>query len=741
MGEWRYTFPERKEGYVRIFKYLLQHKAALLMVVAMFVLQAICDLALPAYTSDIVDVGIQQAGIEDAVPQELSADTYDALAAQLTGEDAAVFAASYTREGDRYVYTGAKGDARARLSDILTEPLIRLAGATPADEPAMRLQQAVEAIRAEYESLGFDITSMQVRYLLRVGLMMLLMVVLGCIFHIIMNWFATRTGATIARDLRRKLFTSVVGFSQTEIGSFSAASLITRGTNDIQQIQLTSMMMQRMLTYSVIIAIGGVICVARSNVSMSWIIALAVVCVAITMVTLVGITMPKFKIMQKLVDRVNLVSREALSGVSVIRAFNRQSYEEDRFAEASTDLMKTQLFTSRAMSFMGPILTLIMNGTAVLIVWVGARYVDLGTVQTGDLIAFITYSMMIVGAFLAFGIIAIILPRAEVAAQRVNEVIATASSVIDPEEPRDEAFREAAKQREGVEIAFDGVSFVYPEVEKAGGKDKDGEKRSSRHSEAHNESVETVAERLEDDGRSPGAERDAVLSDLNFTIRAGETCAIVGGTGSGKSTILKLILRFFDVTQGAIRVNGFDVREVSQATLRETLAFVPQQTYLFDGTVASNVAFGCEAENDERIEWALDVAQATGFVGEKEGGMEAEVAQGGTNFSGGQRQRLAIARALATDAKAFLFDDSFSALDYRTDAELRRRLTEDLAGRTVIIVAQRIATVMNADKIIVLDEGRVAGIGTHADLMESCAAYREIALSQLSEDELAKGVK
>ena len=720
---------------MRIFRYLLQHKAALLMVVVMFVLQAVCDLALPAYTSDIVDVGIQQAGIEDAVPQELSAATHDALAAQLSGEDADLFAAAYTREGDRYVLAALDKAARAQLSDALCEPLIRMYGGTPADEPGMRLQQAVEVIRAEYEAMGVDVTSRQVRYLLRVGLMMLLMVVLACIFHVIMNWFATRTGASIARDLRRKLFTAVVGFSQTEIGSFSAASLITRGTNDIQQIQLTSMMMQRMLTYSIIIAIGGVICVARSNVSMSWIIGLAVVCVAITMVTLVGITMPKFKIMQKLVDRVNLVSREALSGVSVIRAFNRQSFEEDRFAEASTDLMQTQLFTSRAMAFMGPVLTLIMNGTAVLIVWVGARYVDLGTVQTGDLIAFITYAMMIVGAFLAFGIIAIILPRAEVAAQRVNEVIATASSVVDPAEPQDEAFREAAKAGEGLEISFDNVSFVYPEAATAAAREP--EKRP----EKRNLAVKPLSERVDEDGQLQPSARDNVLQDLDFTIRAGETCAIVGGTGSGKTTLLKLILRFFDVTEGAVRVNGFDVRDVSQAALRETLAYVPQQTYLFDGTVASNVTFGYDGEDDTRVQWALDVAQAADFVGEKEGGVEAEVAQGGTNFSGGQRQRLAIARALATDAKAFLFDDSFSALDYKTDAELRRRLTEDLAGRTVIIVAQRIATVMNADKIIVLDEGRVAGIGTHADLMETCAAYREIALSQLSEEELAKGVQ
>ena len=730
---YRYTFTEQKGICVRIARYLFQHKFALLMVVAMFVLQAICDLALPAYTSDIVDVGIQQSGIPDAVPEELSPATHDALAAQLAGDDAALFDASYAFEGSRYVYRHLGKMARETLSDALVEPLIRISGGVPADEPGMRLQQAVSVIHAEYEALGVDITSKQVKYLLHMGLMMLLMVVLACIFHIIMNFFATRAGATIARDLRRKLFAAVVGYSQTEIGSFSAASLITRGTNDIQQIQMTSMMMQRMLTYSVIIAIGGIIRVAQSNVSMSWIIGLAVILVIITMVTLVSITMPKFKIMQKLVDKVNLVSREALSGVSVVRAFNRQSFEEDRFEKASTDLMRTQLFTARAMSFMGPILTLILNGVSVLIVWVGARYVDLGTVQTGDLIAFITYSMMIIGAFLAFGMIAIILPRAEVAAQRVNEVIATASSVVDPEHPEDEAFIAETAKQDGLEIIFDKVSFVYPEAASK------GEPEEKRHLRKRNDSALTVADRIE--GEEAPQTRDAVLSGLNFTIHAGETCAIVGGTGSGKSTLLKLILRFFDVTEGAIRVNGHDVRNLSQETLRQTLAFVPQQTYLFDGTIASNVSFGCNDDDGERVRWALDVAQAADFVAEKDGGVEAEVAQGGSNFSGGQRQRLAIARALATDAKAFLFDDSFSALDYRTDSELRRRLARDLAGRTVIIVAQRIATVMNADKIIVLDEGRMVGMGTHVELMETCGAYREIALSQLSEEELAKGVR
>ena len=706
------------------------------MVVLMFVLQAVCDLALPRYTSDIVDVGIQQYGIADAVPEELTSATHDALLEELTGTDAAAFAAAFALEDGRYVLADITKDERASLSSVLAVPLVRLSGQEPADEESLLQQQVSEVILAEYRAVGRDVTSHQVGYLIRTGLMMLLMVVLACIFHIIMNFFATRTGASIARDLRRKLFRSVVGYSQAEIGSFSAASLITRGTNDIQQIQMTSMMMQRMLTYSVIIAIGGIISVANTNVSMSWIIILAVICVLIVMLTLVAITMPKFKIMQKLIDRVNLVSRETLSGVSVIRAFNRQTYEEERFAAASTDLMKTQLFTARAMSLMSPVLTLIMNGVSVLIVWVGAHYVDLGTVQTGDIIAFITYAMMIIGAFLAFGVIAIILPRAEVAAQRVDEVIATAPSVADPEHPRDGEFLASVAEGEGLEIALRDVSFTYPDAHTGDASAAEDKPRK------RNRTAGTLADRLEGEGSAPAREaQGAVLEHLDFTIAPGETCAIVGGTGSGKSTLLKLILRFFDVTEGAVRVNGFDVRDISQTALRTALAFVPQQTYLFDGTVASNVAFGCEGEVPERVSWALDVAQASDFVAEKEGGVDAEVAQGGTNFSGGQRQRLSIARALATDAKAFLFDDSFSALDYQTDAALRSRLEDDLSGRTVLIVAQRIATVMDADRIIVLDEGRMVGMGTHTELLRSCPTYREIASSQLSEEELERGVR
>ena len=719
---------------MHIVRYLFKHKLALLAVVVMFVLQAFCDLALPAYTSDIVDVGIQQSGIEDAVPEELSTATHEAILSQLSSGDAALFEGAYEFTDGHYVLKEDLSD-RAALSALIEEPLIIAAGQTPAAEAGLRLQQAVEIIRAEYGALGVDMTDRQVDYLIHVGLLMMLMVALSCIFHIIMNFFATRTAATIARDLRSKLFNAVVSFSQREINTFSAASLITRGTNDIQLIQFASLMVQRMFTYSVIIAIGGVIRVAQTNVSMTWTIVLAVVAVLACMGSLVAITMPKFKIMQKLVDKVNLVSRESLTGVSVIRAFNRQAHEEGRFAEASGELMKTQLFTGRAMSLMSPMLMLIMNGVSVLIVWVGAHYVDLGTIQTGDLIAFITYAMTIISSFLMLGMMALMLPRAEVAAARVDEVIATATSIADPAAPKDAEFAATfGSAEEGVEIAFDDVTFGYPDEAAFTPVQAETGKRMKRKAK---DNPEQAVERR-------GSE--AVLEHISFKVQPGQTCAIVGGTGSGKSTLLKLLLRFYDVDGGAVRLNGIDVRDLTQETLHRTLAFVPQSTYLFAGDVSSKVGFGLDDVTDTEaaeaaISRALDLAQASGFVAEKEDGLHAEVAQGGTNFSGGQRQRLSIARALATDARGFLFDDSFSALDYKTDLALRTALNRDLSGRTMVIVAQRIATVMNADLIVVLDEGRVAGLGTHAQLLETCPAYREIALSQFSEAELTGEVK
>ncbi len=694
---------------MHIVRYLFQHKLALLLIVALFVLQAMCDLALPAYTSDIVDVGIQQSGIEDAVPEYLSEEHFAALEAELSAEDAATLRAAYELHDGMFVYVGGSGAAREALSEVLAKPLVMLSGQTPGETYAVQVQQAAEFIKAEYEALGVDVTGVQVNYLIRTGLMMLLMVVLSCIIHLTMSFFATRTSTGIAKDLRSKLFNAVVNFSQREINAFSAASLITRGTNDIQQVQLASGMMMRMVTYSVIVAIGGIICIARTNVSMTWTIVLAVIAVLGCMSILVAITMPKFKLMQKLIDKINLVSRENLTGVSVIRAFNREAYEEDRFAKASNELMTTQLFTARSMSVMQPFLMLVMNGVSVLIVWVGAHYVDMGTIQTGDLIAFITYAMTIISSFLMLGAVAIMLPRAEVAAARVDEVISTTGSVLDPAEPEDDkVLAPYARGEEGVEIVFDHVSFAYD----------NGEVSSDKSTE--------------------DSEKNAV-DDVSFAVEAGSTVAIVGGTGSGKSTLLKLLLRFYDVDEGAIYVNGVDVRNMSQKTLRSLLAFVPQASYLFEGDVAENVSYGnanAEEISEDVVNRALSLAQADGFVAAKEDGIYTEVAQGGSNFSGGQRQRLTIARALAAETEGYLFDDSFSALDFKTDLALRTALKENLSNKTLIIVAQRLATVLHADKIIVLDEGKVAGVGTHEELYASCEAYQEIALSQLSEEEL-----
>lgn len=530
--------------------------------------------------------------------------------------------------------------------------------------------------------------------LVRLGAMMLLFAVGMLVANICVGLLASRTGAKIARDLREQFFAKVLSFSAAEVDRFSAASLITRGTNDIQQIQFVSVMLQRAIMYAPILAIGGVVMVIQTNASMGWVIALAIVAVFVVIIALMAFTMPKFKIMQTLIDKLNQVSREILTGLPVIRAFGREDYEQKRFAEANRDLMKTQLFTNRAMVMMMPLLTLVMNLASVAIVWVGGHYVEQGAMQTGDLIAFITYAMMIIMSFLMIGMVATMLPRADVAAGRIEEVLAIVPSVDDPQAPCDAKLNNV---EEGVSIEFDDVSFKYDD--------------SSAY----------------------------VLDHVSFTAKAGETTAIIGSTGCGKSTVIKLIERFYDVTEGRILVNGIDIRELSQAKLRSVLGYSPQQAYLFGGTAGSNVKFADGAMPEERAQMAIDVAQAREFIDSKEEGLDSPISQGGTNVSGGQRQRLSIARALAADAKAYLFDDSFSALDYKTDAQLRAGLARHMAGKTLLIVAQRIATIMHADKIIVLEEGRIVGMGTHDELLSSCDEYRQIALSQLSKEDLEKG--
>ena len=532
--------------------------------------------------------------------------------------------------------------------------------------------------------------------LVRFGSMMLLFAAGMLVTNIVISVIASRTGAKIARDLRGRFFAKVLSFSAAEVDSFSAASLITRGTNDIQQIQFVTIMLQRVVLYAPILAVGGIFMVVQTNASMGWVVALAVVAVFVVVGALMSLTMPRFKIMQQLVDKLNQVSREILTGLPVIRAFGREEHEQERFAQANAKLMKTQLFTNRAMVMMMPLLMLVMNVVSVAIVWVGGHYVEAGTMQTGDLIAFITYAMLIIMSFLMIGMVATALPRANVAAQRIDEVLSVTPRIDDPQDARD---GELAVGEQGVSIEFDDMSFKY------------------------------------NDGS------DNVLEHVSFIAEAGKTTAIIGSTGCGKSTVIKLIERFYDVTEGAIKINGIDIRELSQAKLRSLLGYSPQQGYLFGGTVRSTVAFADESMPVDRVQRSIDVAQAREFVDATQDGLDTAISQGGTNVSGGQRQRLSIARALATDAGAYLFDDSFSALDYKTDAQLRAGLAQEMAGKTLLIVAQRIATIMHADKIIVLDEGRIVGSGTHAELLESCEEYRQIALSQLSQEELEKGVR
>ena len=748
---------------MRIYRYLMEHKAAFLIVVLCFVVQACCELALPKYTSNIVDVGIQQSGIENPSPEVLSADTYGVVTMLAPADDEATIRASYDFDVDAgYYVLNAEGKAyRSVLDDAISLPLVcsyysqsipdfdiaalrqayeagqvtkadieqgldQVLSSAGLDNDSLLSQQATLAAKAEYDACGVSTADIQMDYLLHVGKIMIALAAIALIVHCIMNFFCCRNATKIGRDLRSRFFKRVVDFSDAEVDTFSAASLITRGTNDIQQIQMVCMMAQRMVVYTVVISTGAIIMVAQTNVSMSWIIGLAIVAIALVIGILFAVTMPKFKKMQALIDKVNEVSREILTGLPVIRAFGREDFELERFQTANSNLMGTQLFTNRAMAFLMPTMMLVMNLVSVAIVWVGGHYVDLGTVQTGDLIAFITYSMIIVMSFLMIGVIAVVFPRANVAAQRVDEVINTASSIQDALEVYDAQLFEAA----GVAKGAQGATGVHagPEAARGNGAAKSAEEAVKGAEIRFNDVCFRYADGCEN-----------VLDHVSFCAPAGKTTAIIGSTGSGKSTIIRLIELFYDVNEGSIELDGIDIRHLSQKALRSTFGYVPQKAFLFSGTIESNVGYGVDGLTPARRDQALSIAQAADFVAEKPEGVLEPIAQGGTNVSGGQRQRLAIARALATDARAYLFDDSFSALDYKTDAKLRHDLQTQLAGRTVVIVAQRISTIMNADTIVVLDEGRVVGQGTHEQLLEGCETYREIALSQLSEEELAKG--
>ncbi len=708
----------------KILKYLNEHKSIIFAIFLLLIVQAYCDLSLPQYMSDIVDVGIQQSGIEYAVPEKMRQETMENLCLFMSEGDAAKLRESYQKlsDGNLELTLRDKEDLQ-ELEELLGMPMVVMSSITEQtgmdmdtlkaliDSGQMTREQILQseaqaeenmgdmsesiisqrarlAVREEYEALGYHMEDYQNRYMLRTGGKMLAMAVLMTLASIVVGLFASRVSAKIGMDLRGRVYQKVVSFSNSEIEQFSTASLITRSTNDIQQVQMVCVLLLRMILYAPIIGIGGVVKVIGTKTGMGWIIGVAVGSIILLVGILMSVTMPRFKKMQTLVDRLNLVSREILTGVPVIRAFSRERFEEKRFAGANRDLMKTQLFTSRVMSLMMPAMMLIMNSITVLIVWFGSKGVDLGNLQVGDMMAFITYTMQIVMAFLMITMISVMLPRAGVAANRIEEVIQTKATILDPEQPEDE--------REGDwhgEVSFEDVSFRYP-----------------------------------------GAEEDA-LCHISFLAKPGRTTAIIGSTGCGKSTLLNLIPRFYDVTSGKIMVDGVDIRKMSQKKLRSLIGYVPQKGVLFSGTIASNIQFAGNV-SDVQMREAAQIAQAEDFINEKEDQFESPIAQGGTNVSGGQKQRLSIARAIAKNPKVFLFDDSFSALDYKTDVTLRKALQEKTADAAVIIVAQRISTILHADQIIVLEDGSVAGIGTHEELLKSCETYQEIARSQLSEQEL-----
>lgn len=707
----------------KILKYLKESKVAVVVIIILLILQAYCDLALPSYTSDIVDVGIGQNGIENAVADVMREETLESICLFSEEEDEALIRESYAlnEDGD-YELIVTEQETIDTLDEAMKIPMVMIYMMENADANQMAAsgmmtkeqiltmkeqmleeageemndmivdQMAIVFVKSEYEAMGIDLSSIQTKYLLVTGGKMLLLTILMMIAAIGTGFLAAKVSAGIGMRLRDKVFKKVVSFSHAEMDQFSTASLITRSTNDIQQVQMVSVMLLRMVCYAPILGIGGIVKVVNTKTGMGWIIVVAVVVILLLVGSLVGIAMPKFKKMQQLVDRMNLVSREILTGVSVIRAFSREKYEEERFDKANRDLMDTQLFTNRVMTFMMPTMMLVMNAVTVMIVWFGAKGIDLGNLQVGDMMAFITYTMQIVGSFLMLSMISVMLPRAGVAAERIEEILHTEPMIRDKEQVQDE--KVAGK---GV-VAFENVNFRYP-----------------------------------------GAEEDA-LENISFVAKPGETTAIIGSTGCGKSTLLHLIPRFYDVTDGRITIDGIDIRELSQKKLRSLLGFVPQKGVLFSGTIASNIKFaGDENVSDNKMKEAAEIAQAAEFIESKKEMYDSSIAQGGTNVSGGQKQRLSIARAIAANPKVFLFDDSFSALDYKTDAVLRKALNEKIADATIIIVAQRISTILHADQIIVLDDGKVAGIGKHEELLADCAAYQEIAKSQLSEAELKGG--
>ncbi|MEG1992841.1 MAG: ABC transporter ATP-binding protein [Acetivibrio sp.] len=735
----------------KIIKFAKKSWYVMILIILLLFVQANCELALPQYTSNIVDVGIQYKGIETPIPDKMRNETYEHLKLFLEEDGIALlekyyensleegiyhfnynlikkdtkeeqltqlkealvpgesFMALLTSHGEKYVEIQNKMLASMGLDASKTKDIFEVFGTMPPEAiQAMKTNMnekmgdmaksteesmAIAFIQNEYKEMGVNLGQFQTDYLKKTGIQMLLLALLGMVVSIAVAFLSARMAAKTSRDLRNQVFQKVMGFSNGEMNQFSTASLITRSTNDVQQVQMVLTMMFRIVAYAPIMGIGGIIKVLNTRTSMTWIIAVAVLAILCIVGVLMTIAMPKFKKMQVLLDRLNLVSREILTGIPVIRAFSREKHEEKRFEVASRDLMKTQLFTNRVMTFMMPTMMFIMNGITVLILWVGAHGIEIGNLQVGDMMAFITYTMQIVMSFLMITMISIMLPRAAVSATRIDEILNCETQIVNPEKPRI-----LEKVQKG--IRFENVSFCYNQA------------------------------------------KENVLENINFLAAKGETTAIIGSTGCGKSTLVNLIPRLYDVTEGKITIDDVDIRDMDIKNLREKIGFVPQKGILFSGTIASNINFGVENPSMNNTKEAAEIAQAAEFIKEKPDGYEENIAQGGNNVSGGQKQRLAIARAIAKRPDLYVFDDSFSALDYKTDIALRKALYQNVKDAVVIIVAQRISTIIHADKIIVLDDGKIAGMGTHKELLAENEIYQQIAASQLSKEELegkAKG--
>lgn len=721
---------------LKVFKYLKSSIFSVLAVILLLFVQAYLDLTLPDYTSKIVNVGVQQGGIENAAISEVGEDTLNTLVLLMDKSDAKYIMNHYEKT-DTYkgedIYELKEDSNVDKISSIMAKPMMILSYASQEAnsssdsdtvsfdlpegvslsqalsmmgdaEREKMLQQidkkikdipdtivdqaAVSYVKAEYQRIGVDTDHIQTMYILKVGLIMLGIAFSAMAVGILIVFIGSRMAARLARTLRHKVFTKVVGFSKNEIKTYGQSSLITRTTNDVQQVQMVVVFLLRVVFYAPIIGIGGVIKAMNTNADMTYIIGVAVVAILSVVVTLFAIAMPKFNLVQKLIDKLNLVTREILSGLPVIRAFSNEHHEEERFEEANKRLTKVNLFINRAMSFMMPVMMLVMNFVCLVIVYQGAKGVDTGAMQVGDIMAYIQYTMQIIMAFLMISMMSIMLPRANVSAKRIMEIIETKDTIYNSKHLVE--FKPEARGK----VEFKNVSFRYPD-----------------------------------------ADYD-VITDIDLVANPGETTAFIGSTGSGKSTLINLIPRFYDVTDGELLVDGVNIKDVDIHELREKIGFVPQKGVLFTGTIKDNIKYGNENISDEDVNKALDVAQATEFVSKLKGGVDYDISQGGTNVSGGQKQRLSIARAIAKNPDIYVFDDSFSALDFKTDANLRGELAKITKDKTVLIVAQRISTIMNADKIVVLDEGRVVGIGTHKELMKNCNVYKEIALSQLSKEEL-----